>query len=97
MIKMDDIKKNILDLQFQKYLIKASTSIVVAFTYLVGVFVSLIAKDIDLKNYDVVSILIGISIFVLAPCTLVFYRSTFHIKNILSILKNHMVESEKQK
>ncbi len=93
---MDNIKKNILDLQFQKYLIKASTSVVIAFTYLVGVFLLLIAKDIDLKDPTVITLLIGVSIFVLAPCALFFYKSQFHIKNIISILKSNRIALEKQ-
>ncbi len=92
---MNDIKKNLLDLQFQKYLVIASTSFITAFTYIVGVFVALISKQISLKSWIIVTVLIGTSIAVLGPCILIFYKTTSHIKNILLILKSLRKELEK--
>ncbi len=40
-----NIRKNILDLHFQKYLIIASTSAIVAFTYIIGVGIAFIKKS----------------------------------------------------
>ena len=44
----DEIKKkNILDLQFQKYLVVASTSVIVAFTYIIGMGIAFFQNKED--------------------------------------------------
>lgn len=52
--KMNDEtkKKNILDLQFQKYLIVASTSVIIAFIYAIGVGIALFSKQIKLNDFN---------------------------------------------
>ncbi|MEK6855399.1 MAG: hypothetical protein AABX73_04210 [Nanoarchaeota archaeon] len=54
-------KKNILDLQFQKYLIIASTSVILAFTYAIGVGIALFSKQIRLNNFNDMGALFVIS------------------------------------
>jgi len=46
----DETKKNILDLQFQKYLIIASTSVIIFFTYIIGVGITVLTKQINLNS-----------------------------------------------
>jgi len=60
---MDEItkKKNILDLQFQKYLIIASTSIIISFTYFIGVVIAIFAGQIRLDNFFNMGIVIVLS------------------------------------
>lgn len=44
-------KKNVLNLHFYKYLIIASTSIIIASTYFVGIVIAILAKQIKLDDY----------------------------------------------
>ena len=49
-------KKNILDLQFQKNLIIASTTVIIMFTYLIGVGIALITKQIERMRFNEVGV-----------------------------------------
>lgn len=80
-------KKNVLDLQFQKYLTTASTSIIIAFTYLVGVGIALLTKQINLGDFLIVGVLIVISMGILGICSALFFNAVFHIKNIPEVVK----------
>ncbi len=81
------IKKNILDLQYQKYLMIASASLIVSFTYLVGVSIAFMTKQIRLDNL-VDMVFLGIfSSAILGICIITFSRTFFHMENIILILK----------
>ena len=86
---MDDEikKKNILDLQFQKYLTIASTSIIIAFTYFIGVGIAIFSKQIQLNNFVSMGSLLVISAGVLGICSTLFFNALFHLKNIPSVVK----------
>ena len=86
---MDDRikKKNVLDLQFQKYLTLASTSIIIMFTYLIGVGIAILTKQVNLKDFIVMGILFVISIGILGICSALFFKALFHLKNIPEALK----------
>ena len=88
-IKMDeDIKKkNILDLQFQKYLSISSTSIILIFTYFIGIGVAIVTKQIDLGNFITMMSLAIISVVVLGICSFLFFNALFHIRNIPEVIK----------
>ena len=81
-------KKNVLDLQFQKYLTTASTSIIIAFTYLAGVGIALLTKQINLGDFLIVGVLIVISMGILGICSAFFFNAVFHIRNIPRVMKN---------
>jgi putative effector of murein hydrolase len=84
---LESIKKNILDLQFQKYLITASTSIIIAFTYTIGVGIAILSKQIRLDNFNDMAVVFVISSGILGLCVALFLNSLFHIKNIPLALK----------
>lgn len=44
------IKKNLFDLEYTKYLQYYNTSIILLFTYIVGIFIAFITKQIDYRN-----------------------------------------------
>ena len=75
-------KKNILDLQFQKYLMMASTSIIIAFTYLIGIGIAFLSKQIKLDDFQIMMAIAVISSGVLGVCAIIFFNSTFHLNNI---------------
>jgi hypothetical protein len=89
MIKMDEEikKKNILDLCFQKYLIVSSTSLIIMFTYLVGIGIALLTGQIKLDDFFVMGILFVISAVVFGIGSVFLFKDIFHIKNILRVLK----------
>ena len=80
-------KKNILDLQFQKYLIIASTSVVIAFTYAIGVGIALFTKQIKLDDFIIMGALFVISAGILGGCSILFFNAIFHLKNIPKVVK----------
>ncbi|MEK6873982.1 MAG: hypothetical protein AABW91_03980 [Nanoarchaeota archaeon] len=87
---MDDgtKKKNILDLQFQKYLIVASTSVIIAFTYVIGLGIAVLSKQIRLDDFNIMGAIFVISAGVLGICSIIFFNAVFHLKNIPLVVKN---------
>jgi len=81
-------KKNILDLQFQKNLIIASTTVIIMFTYLIGVGIALITKQIELGDSVRMWALFIISAGITGIGLIFFYNAYFHIRNIPDVLKN---------
>ena len=81
-------KKNILDLQFQKYLTIASTSVIVAFTYFIGAGIAILTKQVNLDDFISMGVLIVISIGILGICSALFFNAVFHLKNIPEIVKS---------
>lgn len=84
----DEIQKNILDLHFQKNLVIASTTILVAVTYTIAVGVAFVTRQIKSDDFVSLSILFITSVAILGLCSLFFFKALFHIKNIPEILKN---------
>lgn len=84
----DTKKKNFLDLLFQKYLMIASTSSIIAFTYFIGVIIAIFAKQIQFDSFLNTSILFLFSLIVLGLCAIFFFDALFHLKNIPQIIKN---------
>ena len=80
-------KKNVLDLQFQKYLTISSTSIIIMFTYVVGVGIAILTKQIKLNDFIVMGILFVISAGVFGIGSILFFKALFHLKNIPEVLK----------
>ena len=93
----ENIKKNILDLQFQKNLIIASTSVIIAFTYGIGVGIVIITQQIRFNDFVIMAIFFIISAAVLGTCMAFLLNSIFHIKNIPRILKEKLPNREQPK
>jgi len=81
------IRKNILDLHFQKHLIIMSTSIIIIFTYLIAITISIITKQVKLNEPTSATTLIILSLIILYSSLTIFYNSLFHINNITKVLK----------
>lgn len=80
-------KRNILDLQFQKYLVISSTSVVIAFTYVIGATIAILSRQIKLDDFAMMGAIFIISAGVLGVCSIIFFNSIFHLRNILSLVK----------
>jgi uncharacterized membrane protein len=83
---MQNIQKNILDLNFQKHLVIASTTIIILFTYIIGIFIALISSTIKF-NYFYLGLFSGFSTLLLGSCGFLFSRSYRKIKNIPEEIK----------
>ena len=84
----DKVKKNLLDLQYNKYLQYYNTSIIILFTFFIGVGIAFITKQIDIsepRQFLSLSV-ISISITVLIILSMLRFKS--HQQNILDEIKN---------
>jgi hypothetical protein len=73
------IKKNILDAELQKYFQISSTSIIVSFTYTIGIIIALLSNQINLKNLSNLLMLMIISAIVLGLASMFFINSSIKI------------------
>ena len=78
----DKIKKNLLDLAYNKYLVYQTTTIVIIFTYLVGLSLALISKQIDLQNTGQLLATIIVTLSLLSTATLYFSKTKSHLRQI---------------
>ena len=86
-MKADLKKKNILDLHFQKNLTIASTSVIIVFTYFIGISIAILTKQIKLNDYIIMGFVFLISAGVLGTCSLLFYNALFHLRRIPEVVK----------
>ena len=83
----DRSKKNILDLSYNRYLQYFNTCIILLFTYIIGIIIGLITKQI---NYlDSIQLLIAILVTIIAFGLFVILLSYFHkhLKEIVEEIK----------
>ena len=88
MQKNNKIRKNILDIQHNKYLQYFNTTIVILFTYFIGLFIALITKSIDYTNKNHVVITMIVSIAFLSVTTIFLLRFKDKMKGIISEIEN---------
>lgn len=89
------MKKNLLDLDMQKYLQLAVTSIVIGFSYFVGVFIVYITNQIDFKNPDIYRLFVLVSMFVLGYTSILFIRGYNKIRRISKAARQMLEEVNK--
>lgn len=83
----NSIKKNILDLNYNKYLQYKITSVIVATTYLFAVSIALVTKQLRLGDYVQMFVVSILSIVVLMPCIYFIIISTKHLKLIIRLVR----------
>ena len=83
----DQLKKNILDLHYNKYLQYKLTSIIVATTYSFAIAIAWITKQINLRDYIQMSVLTILSVVILTPCIYFIINSNKHINKIIDLIK----------
>ena len=83
----EKIKKNILDLTFQKYLVIASTSIVLIFTYFIALSIAFITRQIELTSFSIMFRIFILSSAVLSSFLFMFFKSTKNLKKIIETIK----------
>ena len=80
-MKSDEVKKNLLDLSYNKYLQYFTTVIVLIFTYITGIFIAFFTKQIDYKNGTQLLLIFFIStIFLMSSAvTLIIFKNKLKI------------------
>ena len=69
----DRVKKNLLDLEYDKYLQYFNTSIIILFTYVIGISIAFITKQIDYHNSrQLVSVALISALFLSLIATIIF-------------------------
>lgn len=84
----DKVKKNLLDLQYNKYLQYYNTSIIILFTYFIGVGIAFITKQIDIGEPRQFLSLMVMSISIAVLIILSMLRFKNHQQNILDEIKS---------
>ena len=79
------IEKNILDLRFQKYLVIASTAIIIFFTYIIGAAIALIAKQI--VGIFSILLVVFLSVAIGSFCMALFFHARNKMEDIVATLK----------
>lgn len=82
-MKRIEIKKNILDLEFQKNLIVSSTALIILITYIIGAFIAILSNDLNIQNKRVYIPLVMFTVITFSSCTLFFSISLNKMKQTL--------------
>lgn len=77
-----DIKKNLLDLEYQRYLQLYTAVLILIFTYIIGIMVAFLTKQIDIKDVNQIWILVAITLFFMI---FAFYFITKFSNNLTKI------------
>lgn len=80
------LKKNLLDANLQKYLQIVSGSIIILFTYIIGIFIAYVTGQLDINNFFTLSVLIITTLLVFGTFYLIFKHSRNKIRKILKDL-----------
>ena len=86
------IKKNLLDLEMQKYLQLTSTSIIILFSYFIGVFIVFITDQINFTNQNIYRLFILVTVNVLGYTAILFFIGFKKIQRISKAIKEVMDE-----
>jgi len=80
-------KKNLLDLNHNKYLQYFNTTIIIVFTYIVGILIGFITGGLNYKDKNVLILVVLISIGILSVSTLFLLNFKKHQENIKEELR----------
>jgi len=83
----DRIKKNILDLHYNKYLQYYNTAIIIFFTYCIGIAIAFITKQIDYKNLNQLLSVGFVTISFVSIIITLMLKFKKHLINILEEIK----------
>ncbi len=81
------VKKNLLDLEHNKYLQYFNTTIIVIFTYVVGLALAFITKQINYENTQQIAIVSLISLAFFLISTLLLLRFKENLNKIYSSIQ----------
>lgn len=82
------LRKNILDTDLQKYLQQASVSIIIVFTYLIGIAVAALTHQINWSSFVDMGILSILSVLILGLSSFFFIKAIIKIKRITKAIRD---------
>lgn len=89
---MNSIKKNVLDLRYNTYLQYFNTIVIIGCTYIIGIIIAVLTKQIDIHNTSQVLAVATISVFVLLTFSIIllYFKKKLQdiIKDINSLSQN---------
>jgi len=80
-------RKNLLDLEFNKNLQYFNTSIILLFTYIIGVTIVFLTKQIDYRNPKQLLLVILVSIVIIVAITAFMFNFDINLKKISKEIK----------
>jgi|TARA_B100001971_G_C17769389_1_gene324185 hypothetical protein len=83
----ENVKKNLLDLQYARYLQAYHTSIIVLFTYVIGITIAAFAKQIDFTDSTHTIFLVFTSGVLFGPIGAIIRSTRNHLHNIQKEIK----------
>lgn len=83
----ENVKKNLLDLQYSKNLYYFNTCIIILFTYLTGITIAFVTKQINYTNIGQMLSTGLVSIVVIGILVLKMITLKIHLKKIPEIIK----------
>ena len=89
MISMDDkVRKNLLDLNYNKYLQYFNTCIILLFTYFIGLVIALFSKQINYENLWHLVLVFIFSLTFLGSILLLMKKFRLHLIKITKEIEN---------
>ena len=88
----DKVKKNLLDLHYNRNLQYFNTAIILLFTYFISVGIVFITKQLDYTNFNQLLLVSLVSILFIGVDILSMLRFRFHMKNIQEEIKKLILD-----
>lgn len=86
-MRSSKIKKNLLDLEYNKHLQRSNTYLIIIFTYLLGIMVAFITKQIDYKDLNQVLVMMLFSMMFFGFGIYLILRSEHEMQKIIKQIK----------
>tara|TARA_Y100000294_G_scaffold177972_1_gene206021 strand:+ start:2336 stop:2629 length:294 start_codon:yes stop_codon:yes gene_type:complete len=83
----EKVKKNLLDINYSKYLQYFNTTIIISFTYIIGVSIAFITKQVNYRDPKQLFLVALISIGFLGIMVILLLKFKEHIDNIPKQIK----------
>ncbi|MDD5086319.1 MAG: hypothetical protein PHV16_01060 [Candidatus Nanoarchaeia archaeon] len=83
----DKVKKNLLDLNYNKYLQYFNTSIILLFTYIIALMVGFITRQINYNNLGQMIMVAVVSIIVISVLLLLMQKFRGHQRMIFNEIR----------
>jgi len=83
----DKLKKNLLDMNYNKYLYYFNTSVILLFTYVIGILIGFITKQINYRSLNQMMAVAVVSILVVGVIILLLLNFLDHLRKIVIEMK----------
>ena len=84
----EQVKKNLLDLSYDTYLQRQISSVVIIFTYIMGILVAWITNQLQYAGIIKLSMLAIFSFLIFLVCIITYFKSQLHMKRIKAMIRD---------